>query len=276
MAEAETYAPDYAERNRAAWNEAAPIHQVQRKVNLEEAVPRPDFSTLDAIERGLLMRIGVEGKQVAQLCCNNGRELISVMRLGATAGVGFDISDAFVAEAQRLAALAGTNCRFVRTNVYDIDAAYAGQFDLVYITIGALCWFDDLPRFFRKVAELLRPGGKLLVYEVHPILDLFALPGEEEYDAANDLKLTYSYFRRDPFVSTTGLDYWGHTQYAAKPTYSFPHAVSTVINSALQGGLLLEEFLEYPHDISNGFAHLEHYGLLPMCYTLVARKPETP
>lgn len=272
MTEAPEYAPDYAERNRAAWNEAAAVHRVQRKVNLEEAVQQPDFSTLDAIERGLLLRIGVAGKQVAQLCCNNGRELISVVRLGAAAGVGFDIADEFVREAQHLAGLAQANCRFVRTHIYDIDDRYAGQFDLIYITIGALCWFDDLPRFFYKAAQLLRSGGKLLIYEVHPLLDMFALPGEEEYDPQNDLKLTYTYFRRDPFISTTGLDYWGHTQYEAKPTYSFPHTVATVINAVLQSGFALEEFQEYPHDISVAFAHLEPYQLLPMCYTLLARK----
>ena len=263
---------DYAERNRAAWNQVAPFHREQNKTDLRAAFQDASFSTLDAVERGVYARIGVAGKRVAQLCCNNGRELISVARLGATAGVGFDISDEAVAEAARLASLAHANCEFVRANIYAIDPAHYGGFDLVFTTIGALCWFDDLDRFFGVVARLLRAGGHVFVYEAHPLLDLFALPGEEPYDAQNELKIAYSYFKDDPFISTDGLDYYGKTQYAAKPTYSFPHTVAATLTAVLQSGLTLREFQEYPHDISETFQFLEKHRLLPMCYTLVAQK----
>jgi SAM-dependent methyltransferase len=272
MRDLQNHATDYAERNRAAWNEVAPIHRAARKRDLAEAVQQPDFSTLDATERAILTRLDLGGKRVAQLCCNNGRELISVVKLGAEAGVGFDIADEFVQEAQQLAELAQVNCEFVRTNVYDIDASYNDQFDLVYITIGALCWFDDLSRFFAKVAQLLRPGGTLFIYESHPMLDMFALPGEDEFDPKNVLKLVNSYFRREPFVDDNGLDYLGNTQYDAKPTYSFPHTLAETVTNILQNGLTLVEFQEYSHDISADFEHLEQYQLLPLCYTLLARK----
>ena len=263
---------DYAERNRAAWNQVAPIHREHRATDLRAAVRDAAFSTLDAVERDVYARIGVAGKRVAQLCCNNGRELISVVRLGADAGVGFDISDGAVAEARVLASLAHADCEFVRTNIYDIDPADCGRFDLVFTTIGALCWFDDLDRLMRVVASLLRDGGHLFVYEAHPVLDLFALPGEEDFDAQNELKVAYSYFKDTPFISTNGLDYVGHTQYESPPTYSFPHTVAATISAVLQSGLTLREYQEHPHDITSEFAFLEKYGMLPMCYTLVAQK----
>ncbi len=31
----------------------------------------------------------------------------------------------------------------------------------------------DLARFFRVVAGLLRPGGQLVIYETHPVLEMF-------------------------------------------------------------------------------------------------------
>ena len=42
-----------------------------------------------------LMDIGVAGKRVIQLCCNDGRELLSVRHLGAAYCVGVDQSRPF-------------------------------------------------------------------------------------------------------------------------------------------------------------------------------------
>ena len=78
---------DYAERNREAWNQVTPIHQQQRKTDLQEAVKSDTFSTLDDTEKGIFDRLSVKQKSVAQLCCNNGQELISVVKSGAAYGV---------------------------------------------------------------------------------------------------------------------------------------------------------------------------------------------
>jgi hypothetical protein len=118
----------------------------------------------------------------------------------------------------------------------------------------------------------LREKGHVFIYEAHPFVNnMIALPGEDAYDAQDELKIAYSYFRREPFVETDGLDYIGNTKYASKPAYSFPHTISAILMSILENNLTLLEFHEYPHDISTGFKHLEKYGLLPMCYTLIAQ-----
>ena len=41
------------------------------------------------------------------------------------------------------------------------------QFDLVIITIGALCWFRDLNRFFAVVAKCMKPGAAIVINEQH-------------------------------------------------------------------------------------------------------------
>lgn len=263
---------DYAERNREAWNQVTPVHQQHRKLDLKEAVQLKSFSVLDEIEITVFESLSVKQKTVAQLCCNNGSELISVVKRGAASGVGFDISDEAIKEAILLGSLSNTNCEFVRTNIYDIDSTYFDQFDIVYITIGTLGWFDDLPRFFQVVSRLLRETGYLFIYEAHPFLDMLALPQEEAYDAQAELKITYSYFRRDPFIDNNGLDYIGNTQYEAKTTYCFPHSFSTIFSSVLENNLTLLDFQEYPHDISANFKYLEKYGMLPISYILITQK----
>ncbi len=262
----------YAERNREAWNQVTPIHHRHTKSNLQLAVQADDYSDLDPIEHEILQRLGLQQKRVAQLCCNNGRELISLLKLGASAGVGFDISDEAINEATQLGTLSKTNSEFVRANVYEIDSAYFHQFDLVFVTIGALCWFDDLKRFFAVAAQLLRPGGQIFVYELHPITGLFALPGEADYEAENELKIAYTYFRTEPFVINSGLDYVSNTQYEAKTSYAFAHTLADIFSAMLQNGLMICEFQEYSHDISMDFKHLEKYQQLPLCFTLVAQK----
>ena len=90
----------YSEANRTAWNEAAPIHRKTRPVDLNEFFSKPGASLLDPVETGILKSFGLDGKTVAQLCCNNGRDLISIVNIGAKSGTGFDISDGFIEEAR--------------------------------------------------------------------------------------------------------------------------------------------------------------------------------
>ncbi|WP_162913062.1 class I SAM-dependent methyltransferase [Rhodospirillaceae bacterium SYSU D60014] len=258
---------DYTAANRQAWDEAAPIHRERKFAELIAQFSEPGHSCLDPIETAILRRIGIDGKDVAQLCCNNGRELLSVKNLGAGRCVGFDISEGFIEQARELAAAGGIDCSFVATDIYAIPHDYDESFDLVTITIGALGWMPDLTEFLAVAAHLLKPGGWLFIYEQHPILDMFE-PG----DTADPLALRYSYFQTEPFRNEYGLDYWGKARYPSKPMYWFHHKLSDVIAGCLANGLALEAFEEYPHDISVFTPIAESPIRPPMSYSLVAWK----
>lgn len=260
------------ESNRRAWNEATPHHQQHRTINLREKFAEPGYSYLDPIETAKLKEIGLAGKRVAQLCCNNGREILSIVNLGAVEGVGFDISDAAVAEAEELAKVAGTCCRFVRTDIYDIGPEWDSRFDIVYITIGALSWMPDLDRFFAVAARLLAPGGSLVIYEQHPFMYLYPNTTDPEYDPDNELTAMFSYFRTDPWVEDEGIDYVGKTTYESSTSYSYTQKISDILNPIASHGLVLREFTEYPHDVSSIWSHLEKYHMIPLSYFLVAQK----
>jgi SAM-dependent methyltransferase len=139
-----------------------------------------------------------------------------------------------------------------------------------------LCWFDDLQRFFEVASNVLKENGVLFLYEMHPILDLFAVKQEDEYDKERELNIVYPYFNQKPWVDDYGLDYFGDSEYHAETTYSFPHNFSEILNAVISNGLNIRELREYPHDISAAFKHLEKYQKIPMCYTLVAQKSELP
>jgi SAM-dependent methyltransferase len=255
---------DFTEANRRAWNAVAPVHRKSRDAALASQFSVPGASCLDPIEAQHLQRIGLNGKRVAQLCCNNGRELVSLMNVGAKSAVGFDISEAVLEEARLLANLAGVSCLFVRSDVYDIPDEYSSSFDLVYVSVGALGWMPDLARFFGVAARLLAVGGWLFVYEMHPILDMYD-PLSETPTAAD------SYFRTEPYVETIGLDYVGGSAHEGPPQYWFHHSIASILNGAIGAGLRLDSFHEFPHDVSGLYDAIAKFPL-PMSYILTARK----
>ena len=254
--------------NRAAWEEAAPIHRTHNQAQLIESYSKPGFTDLDEVETKCLEALGIAGKDVAQICCNNGRELLSVKNMGAARCVGFDGAQGFVDQGRELAEAGGLDVEFVCTDIYDIDDEYAASFDVVTITIGVLTWMPDLNGFFAIVAKLIRPGGALFIYETHPIVQMI-----EPAEAGTPIVWELSYFNKAPYVETDGLDYYGGDKYNAKPATSFTHTMAEAIMAGINNGLAVEHFEEFPHHISNTWWNVEEWGLgLPMCYTLILRK----
>jgi ubiquinone/menaquinone biosynthesis C-methylase UbiE len=256
---------DYIEANRKMWNETADLHARGYVTGLAERIAAPEFSTFDEVEKRVFAGIGLKDKAVIQLCCNNGRELISVKKAGAGRCVGIDLSDKFIAQGRKLSRLGGVEVEFIRSSVYDLPSELNSRFDLVYITIGALGWLPDLDSFFAIVSRLLRAGGQVFIYGMHPILNMF--------EAEKGLVVDSSYFRTEPFEDTEAPDYLDPSQTVRSVSYWFPHKLSDVIGGCLRHGLSLTEFEEYGHDISEVYASFEHFEKKPpLSYSLVARK----
>lgn len=259
---------DYTAANRAAWEEVADIHARHNQARLIEAFGQPGFSSLDDIATDLLNRLSVTGKDVAQVCCNNGIELLSIKNMGAARCVGFDGAQGFLNQGREIAATAGQPVEFVCCDAYDIPTAYHHNFDFVVITIGVLSWMPDIDGFFASVEALLKPGGALFIYEHHPIVEMFE-PGAAE----DPVEWELSYFLDAPYVDDSGLDYYGGETYDATPNVSFIHKLSDIFMAGIKTGLVVEHFEELPKHISNTWYNVEHSGIgVPMSFTLVLRK----
>lgn len=256
---------DFVQANRAMWNETADVHADHYLAALLERVKAPDFSTFDEVEKHIFSRLGLTDKAVIQLSCNNGRELISVKKAGAAYCLGVDISDKFIAQAKALQQASGVEVDFLRSDVYELPESLNTRFDLVYVTIGALGWLPDLARYLKIVAALLKPGGQVFIYEMHPMLDMF--------DASSGLEVKHSYFRTDPYFEESAPDYLDTSKIVAAKSYWFHYKLSDLLGGLLHNGLQLEFFEEYPHDISEVFKSFEAFAKKPpLCYALVAQK----
>jgi SAM-dependent methyltransferase len=260
----------YTEANRAAWNEVMPMHQRAAKEKWDRLFAQPGFVRLSDLEIGLLQKIGIRGKNVAHLCCNNGVELLSLKNLGAAECIGFDISDEAISEARERAAQCGIDCGFVRSDVYEIGEEYNGRFDLVYISVGCFGWMPDLNLFFKKAAALLRKDGIIFIHEIHPFFEM--LPVGKDQDAGS-LRITGPYFKAEPYAEQGGLDYVGNSEYPATSTeYWFVHTLSDIIMGMIDNGVGIEHFSEYPTAVSPDQHQFEEANAgIPLSLVLLGR-----
>ncbi len=258
--------------NKAAWEEA-----FDRRVNAfgEDHAARlltEDRAFLHPVVWDALEGMKLQGESIGQFCCNNGRELMSVVKhASAREGIGFDLAGNILAQARGIAAAAALPCSFIEGDACQAPEIYHDRFALVLITIGALCWMKELPPFFDKVAACLQSGGHLLIHEAHPITNTFAVPQEEEYDAAEPARMVHSYFRRDPFVDSYGMGYLAGETYESKPFISFSHTLGSIVTAVARSGLRIERLQEYNEDISGETQPLDGKGV-PLSYLLLARK----
>ncbi|MDR2039532.1 MAG: class I SAM-dependent methyltransferase [Bacteroidales bacterium] len=259
------------ESNRAAWNEALEYHQKARKNSLQSGFENPDFTTLnrscDDVLIDHLNNIDFSGKTISQIPCNNGRELLSLMKFGAKEAIGFDISDTAILEAEQLARIAKLNVKFVRTNILEIGNEYNNYFDFIYISEGSLQWFPDLKKYFSIISRLLKQNGNLLIFEIHPFAYFFENGFNPE---KQDLNSAVSYFEKGPYSYKDGMDYVGEVSYEAKECFWFMHKMSDILNAMLHNGIEINEFHEYNLEMASN--QEAKYDKFPLSYILTGKK----
>lgn len=249
----------YTSLARTAWDEAAPIHWATTAPLIEQ-FKSPETSFLTDFHLKELRRIGLAGANVGQLNCNNGRETISLRRAGALSATGFDISAEFIGQARQLAEAAKSDAKFVVADVYEIGAEHDGKFDLVVVTSGALCFMPNLGSYFKVANRLLKPGGRLNVYDCHPITDMFELDRDR---GDRPLAFVRSYFDKEPVRHTSGLDYVGGTTYDATEIYYFHYTLGEILQATIDSGFRIDRFDETGEDPSQAFSRIEQREVKP-------------
>jgi SAM-dependent methyltransferase len=273
---------DYAELNRASWDERAPAHAASRDYAVDQFASDPGhLSEVVRFDLPLLGDIG--GRRGVHLQCHIGTDTVSLARLGADM-TGLDFSPASLAQARRIARLAGADVRFVEAEVYDAPGALGPEpFDLVYTGIGALCWLPDIARWARVVAGLLRPGGRLFIREGHPVLWALDDPRPDGL-----LAMEYPYFEREEaMVFDEGGTYVDtDAVFTHNRTHEWNHGLGEIVTALMAAGMDLTGLVEHdsvPWDALPG--QMERIGggewrladrpwRLPHTYTLQAvRRP---
>jgi len=264
---------EITEINRKAWNEASKYHQKARNKSLHKGFKNPDFTIFNRVGDDILIEklneIGLKNKVIGQLPCNNGRELLSLVKYGAKKGIGFDISNVAILEANELKEISKLNVEFHRTNILDIDQTFNESMDFIYISEGSLQWFYSLNDYFKIVSKLLKPGGKILINEMHPFAYFFEqLRSEKKEIELDDL---ISYFEKGPYSYENGLDYVGQTNYDGKECCWYMHKFSDIINALILNQFEIEKIEE--HNIEIGANEkIKNLKKFPLSYFLTSMK----
>jgi SAM-dependent methyltransferase len=263
---------DYLEKNRQLWNARTDVHLESEFYDLKSFLQ--GRSSLNEIELKLLGDL--KGKTVLHLQCHFGQDSISLARLGAEV-TGIDLSDAAIAKARELASQTGATAEFICSDVYDLPNHLDRKFDLVFTSYGTIGWLPDLDKWAKVVAHFLKPGGKFVFAEFHPVVWMF--------DNALE-NIAYSYFNREAIIETENGTYADQNSAIALESVGWNHDLGEVLGSLLKNNLELNSFEEFDYSPYNVFpnmteaepgkfrvAHLN--GKIPLVYALTAtRKPE--
>ncbi|GAB4566612.1 MAG: class I SAM-dependent methyltransferase [Rhizobacter sp.] len=223
---------DFTAVNLQAWETRTPVHFESRFYDV------PAFltgrNTLKPLEIELCG--DVRSRRLLHLQCHFGLDTLSWTRLGANAS-GVDFSPGAISAARRLAAEIGSNAQFHVSDVLTLQGRFDGCFDLAVSTYGALCWLSSLDRWAQSVASCLAPGGRLVVVEFHPILDVLfngCISGGTDY------------FRTTPNVSATEGTYAARDASINYTEARWIHPVGSVVTALLKAGFRIEHFAEHP------------------------------
>jgi len=273
------------------WESLAQFHGTGRDTYYDlPALIRGD-ATLGGLERAAVdvatSGAGAGGLDIAHVQSHIGIDTILLAREGARL-TAFDFSPTALQRLEELAADCGVSVATVVADSQQIAsqefAAWHGHFDLVYATVGVVAWIADLDAWMSGAAALLRPGGSLVLLDLHPLLcmidspDPLILDFPYSNDGARHFEGSGSYANREADLT------WAIDQYA--------WSLGEIVTAAVGAGLpvtRLTEHLETSFDSGGGRLTRESDGMfrlrvgmgtsggpaepLPILFTLVARKP---
>jgi SAM-dependent methyltransferase len=260
--------------NRARWNEMVPIHRDSAFYDLDGF--RRGRTTVDDVAMGLLG--DVAGKTLLHLQCHFGMDTLSLARLGARV-TGVDYSDQAIVLARSLAEEIDVEARFIEANIYDVPDVLDEEFEIVFTSHGTITWLPDIEGWARVVAGALRPGGRFVFLDGHPLAGL----NQEKVDG---YEFQFSYFSAgQTFAFDEDGTYADPTaKLANRETREWHHQLDEIVNALIGAGLAIERLGEYPQLAWRMLPFMERGDdgwwrvppgrpQLPMMLSIVAVKP---
>jgi SAM-dependent methyltransferase len=143
----------------------------------------------------------VNGKKIVNLLGSKGNKAVSLALLGADVTV-VDISEGNKQYATELAEAAGVHIHYVVSDVLNIpDEEQLSDYDIVLMEVGVLHYFTDLNPLFELICTLLKPGGRFILRDYHPIVSKLlsveskqvAADGDYFDDCFKEVEVAYSF-----------------------------------------------------------------------------------
>jgi SAM-dependent methyltransferase len=263
--------------NRRYWDALAAVHGQDAYYDTEALAA--GASSLGEIEQAAVREaVGdVAGLDVIHIQCHIAHDAISLARRGARVA-GADLSPAALAKARATAERCGVDLELVEADSQALPASLHGRFDLAYATIGVLTWIGDLDGWMRSAHAVLRPGGRLVLVDAHPLY--------QTIESLEPLRLDFPYADDGPRRFDEDGSYADpEAKLAHTVSIQFGHSLGEIVTAAAQAGLRVEalhEHLDVDRDPRSDLLARDDDGRyrlrisgerLPILYTLIAARP---
>lgn len=258
---------NYIRKNKDLWNSRTDVH-----VN-SEFYDMPSFlkgkNTLNSIELDLLG--DVKDKNILHLQCHFGQDTLSLARMGAKA-TGADLSDKAIKKANDLAKELGLDAKFVCCDIYELPKNLDEKFDIVFTSYGTIGWLPDLDKWAAVIKNHLKPGGRFIMVDFHPVVWMFD----------NDFKeVGYNYFNTGAINEVEEGTYADRDAKLHSEYVGWNHSMAELLSALLNIGLTLKTFQEIDYSPYNCFRHTEEFepgkfrikhleNKIPMVYAIEA------
>jgi len=258
---------DYIETNKALWNARTEVHFDSSFYDNEGFLETLD--SLTEIEKDLLGDI--KGKRIIHLQCHFGQDSISLAQMGASV-TALDFSDNAIKRAIELNKRAGTDVEFILGDVFKARELCKGDFDLVFTSFGVLGWLPDMDAWAGVVKSLLKPDGKLVLAEFHPVVWMFS----DDFT-----HVQYPYSSPEGFREQLEGTYTDQNAPITLESVFWNHGLANVMQALLKKSMVINDFQEYNYSPHNSFQPTVQTGhrrfmikgmeeKLPMVYSIIA------
>ena len=237
---------NYKEINRKSWNNKVDTHMSSEFYDIKGFLSGK--SSLNPIELGLLGNF--KGKSILHLQCHFGKDSISLSREGAQT-TGVDLSDKAIRKAKELAKKCKVDTTFICSDIFDLPHHLDREFDIVFASYGTIGWLPDLKRWAEIIARYMKPEGRFVFAEFHPVLWMF----DDDFDA-----IKFGYFNTGAIEENIDGTYADTTAAINQDYIMWNHSLEDIISSLLNQKLRLDLFEEYnysPYDCFQGTVEIE-------------------
>jgi SAM-dependent methyltransferase len=257
------------------WDDLAAAHGQGRDAYYDiDALVAGRSSLSDVEEAALLESVGdVDDLDVLHVQCHLGMDAVTMARRGARV-TGVDFSPVALRRAAAIAATCGVQIEYVEANSTALPPSLQARFDLAYATIGVLCWIADLDAWMTSIRSTLRPGGRLVVIDLHPMLVMV--------ESTDPLRFDMPYAFDGPHEFAEPESYAGVSTAGNGRNVNYAHSLGEVVSAAVRAGFrveALDEHLDAPFDPRGDVLAQENDGRfrlratgqpLPVLFTLLA------
>ncbi|WMX55659.1 MULTISPECIES: bifunctional 2-polyprenyl-6-hydroxyphenol methylase/3-demethylubiquinol 3-O-methyltransferase UbiG [unclassified Peribacillus] len=203
----------------------------------------------------------VTGKKITHLMGSNGVKAVAMAIIGANVKV-VDFSQENATFANELAKEADVTIEYIISDVLSLSSEHVSEKqDLVLMELGVLHYLIDLQPLFEKIKMILKPGGRFILHEFHPISTKLITSNGKKHKVAGN------YFA--PAIENNEVAFSKHMPDEEKESLSKvvqrKWTIGELITAVGQSGLAIKVLEEEPN-------HKIHDIGLPKTYTLVAER----